>query len=393
MIWPDVVLANVALINPPEKLARGTVAPFIEMASVAPDCGGVQRVASKTFIGSGSRFKEGDSLVARITPCLENGKIAVVPHLNADVGFGSTEFIVLRGDGQASTSPFIRYLAMDPRFREYAEQNLIGSSGRQRVAPDVVGQYRFCLPPLKEQERIAGLLGAFDNLIDTNRRLIVSLEQLVHTLFADAGFDSLSRWDTVTTVGQLISINPKIAKPKGLAPYVDMAMVPTSSALLDVPKDRTASSGARFQNGDTLLARITPCLENGKTAYVTNLDEGGVGVGSTEFIVLRGEGGLAGIWTYALARSPRFRAFAIQQLGDGSSGRQRLSADAVAGYAVPQPPAADFIRFRQRTQSLVDAMTRLHTEVLDLTRQRDELLPLLMSGRARVREVEAVGLP
>ena len=243
------------------------------------------------------------------------------------------------------------------------------------------------LPPLEEQERIAGVLGAFDDLIETNRRLVETLEGLIHGMFAQERFDESPTDDRAVTLRGLISINPRMAKPKGDAPYVDMAMLPTSSALLGTPQTRPAAGGARFQNGDTLVARITPCLENGKTAYVTNLDDQAVAVGSTEFIVLRGEDELSGIWTYALARSPRFRGFAIRQLGDGTSGRQRLSADAVSDYLVPRPSVDALVRFRERSGPLVAAMTALHDEAMDLTRQRDELLPLLMSGKVRVRDM------
>lgn len=262
-------------------------------------------------------------------------------------------------------------------------------SAQPSLNRNYIKHIRLSVPPLEEQERIAGVLGAFDDLIETNRGLIADLENLIHALFVEEQFDALPSPASAVSLGDLLIVNPKIAKPKGSAPYIDMAMLPTSSALLGSPLERTASGGAKFANGDTLLARITPCLENGKTAYVTNLPEGSVAVGSTEFIVMRGVGDLSGIWSYALARSPRFRGFAIQQLGDGTSGRQRLSADAVSGYLVTRPSTQALTRFRQRTEPLVEAMTALHSEGLDLSEKRDELLPLLMSGKVRVRDVES----
>lgn len=283
---------------------------------------------------------------------------------------------------------FLTYAYLAQQFQEVIRLGTLHGATVDRIPIGKMPDWRIATPPLVEQERIAGVLGGFDDLIETNRRVMGNLESLIHGLFAQERFDEPPSGGGAVALRELIAINPKIAKPKGDAPYVDMAMLPTDAALLGPPLVRPAAGGAKFQNGDTLLARITPCLENGKTAYVSNLDGRSVAVGSTEFIVLRGSGDLAGIWTYALARSPRFRAFAIQQLGDGTSGRQRLSADAVGVYRVSRPSDGALTRFRESTEPLVEAMTGLHAEVLDLARQRDELLPLLMSGKVRVRDVE-----
>lgn len=326
----------------------------------------------------------GDLILAREAPV---GDCVLVPD-KGRVCLGQRT-VLISPDARAVHFRFLYFLLRSPGVRMWMDVHSSGSTVKHLNVRDIYRIPLGLLPPLEEQERIAGVLGAFDDLIETNRRLIETLEGLVHGLFAQERFDELPSNDRAVTLRELISINPKTAKPKGNAPYVDMAMLPTTSALLGPPQTRPAAGGAKFQNGDTLLARITPCLENGKTAYVTNLDDQAVAVGSTEFIVLRGESELAGIWTYALARSPRFRGFAIRQLGDGTSGRQRLSADAVSDYLVPLPSVDAVERFRESSGPLVDAMTALHAEALDLTRQRDELLPLLMSGKVRVRALEA----
>lgn len=301
----------------------------------------------------------------------------------------SQHVAIVRAEPTQLAPGFLLYALLNPPTK--ARLNTLSQAGatRRALTKGHLERLEVAVPPLEEQERIAGVLGAFDDLIETNRGLIADLENLIHALFVEEQFDALPSPASAVSLGDLLIVNPKIAKPKGSAPYIDMAMLPTSSALLGSPLERTASGGAKFANGDTLLARITPCLENGKTAYVTNLPEGSVAVGSTEFIVMRGVGDLSGIWSYALARSPRFRGFAIQQLGDGTSGRQRLSADAVSGYLVTRPSTQALTRFRQRTEPLVEAMTALHSEGLDLSEKRDELLPLLMSGKVRVRDVES----
>src|SRR5438477_2423653 len=102
-----------------------------------------------------------------------------------------------------------------------------------------------------------------------------------------------------------------------------MKNMPTRGHCPDEVIQREFSSGTRFNNGDTLLARITPCLENGKTAFVDFLEEGQTGWGSTEFIVLCPKPPIPAFFGYCVARDNDFREFAIQQM-TGTSGRQRV---------------------------------------------------------------------
>lgn len=241
------------------------------------------------------------------------------------------------------------------------------------------------VPELSEQRRIAGVLGALDDLIETNRHLARALEDQILALFADEGFDSEPNGESMS-LSELVEVNPKLTRPAGETAYVDMAALPTDSSRIGTVARRPAAGGARFQNGDTLLARLTPCLENGKAAFVDILAPGETAVGSTEFLVLRDRGTVGPHWPYALVRSERFRDYAIRQM-NGSSGRQRCSADSVERYQLA-PPAPDAVdRFRTAAAAAFDAIGSLNDEIDDLTRVRDELLPLLVSGRVRVREV------
>lgn len=237
-------------------------------------------------------------------------------------------------------------------------------------------------PEFSVQRRIAGVLGAFDDLIDTNHGLVGRLEALLAAVFDEEGFDSDSGDGLL---GDVISVNPFYRKPTGVAPYVDMAALPTQGARVSAVGSRKAAGGARFTSGDTLLARITPCLENGKTAFVDFLDTDEVGVGSTEFIVLRDQTGVSQHWPYFLARSERFRSYAIRHM-TGTSGRQRCPAEAVARYPLAAPEREDLRRFERLAEPLFAAMRQLDAESAELTRTRDEFLPLLMSGRITVDE-------
>jgi type I restriction enzyme S subunit len=145
----------------------------------------------------------------------------------------------------------------------------------------------------------------------------------------------------MTKLSKVASINPTRKVKKGeLVPFIEMAALPLSGrdiVAADVETRIAKAAGAHFQNGDTLLARITPCLENGKTAQVRVLADGQVGEGSTEFIVLCGQDPVDNDFVYYLCREPKFRNFAISRM-EGTSGRQRVAWQAIADYQLELPP-------------------------------------------------------
>jgi type I restriction enzyme S subunit len=146
----------------------------------------------------------------------------------------------------------------------------------------------------------------------------------------------------------------------------------------------------RFRNGDTLLARITPCLENGKTAFVHGLPEDAVGWGSTEFIVLRPRGAVPKPVAYLVARDSVFRAAAIRSM-TGTSGRQRASSDAVGAYLLFQPDSdALWERLGNLINPMFERIAACDREAQTLAATRDLLLPKLMSGEIRVRDAEKI---
>lgn len=138
-----------------------------------------------------------------------------------------------------------------------------------------------------------------------------------------------------------------------------------------------------------MLARITPCLENGKTAFVDFLPKGETGWGSTEFIVMRPKPPLPEYFAYLLCRESDFRAFAIQSM-TGTSGRQRVQVDSLGKYllAVPTDKAAE--RFGEVIAPLVVRISRNSEVSSSLAEIRDALLPKLISGQLRVPEAEAM---
>lgn len=330
----------------------------------------------------------GDLLFARQSLTLAGaGKVSLVRGVPEPTTFES-HIIRVRLDADIADSRFYYYL-----FRSSVGRRLMETIVEQVAAAGIrasdLARLAVPVPPLAEQRRIALVLGALDDLIGHNRRFAGYLEALVTAQFERLGFDAEPKSESVP-LSALVTVNPKLAKPSGAAAYVDMAALPTDSSRISRVARRPASGGARFQNGDALLARLTPCLENGKAAYVDVLDEGEVGIGSTEFIVLRDKGTVGPHWAYVLTRSPRFREYAIRHM-NGSSGRQRCSADSVERYGVRRPSLDALAVFRPFASQVFASIARLNEEVDDLTRTRDELLPLLMSGRLQVKDIEGEG--
>jgi type I restriction enzyme S subunit len=171
--------------------------------------------------------------------------------------------------------------------------------------------------------------------------------------------------------------------------FVPMGCLSNDSMLITDIESREGNSGAKFQNGDTLFARITPCLENGKTGYVQFLpDANAVAFGSTEFIVLR-SASLTPEFVYCLARSDEFRGLAIKSMS-GASGRQRVQEKCFDDFQIAQPPLALLEKFSAIVAPSFRLIYSLHLQIQNLRRTRDLLLPRLLSGQI---EVEAIPDP
>lgn len=327
-----------------------------------------------------------DLLFARQSLTLAGaGKVSLVLASPNPMTFES-HIIRVRLDPSKADARFYYYL-----FRSTVGRALIESIVEQVAAAGIrasdLGKLQVPYPDLHEQRRIASVLDALDALIDTNRALTSSMESQISALFAHYGFDDAPTGEALR-LDALVEVGPKLPKPTGEAPYVNMAALPTDSSRISSVARRAPSGGARFQNRDTLLARLTPCLENGKAAFVDVLGEEEIAVGSTEFIVLRDRGDVGAHWPYVLTRSPRFRDYAILHM-NGSSGRQRVSADSIARYPMARPTTASLARFRGPAEAAFRAIAMLSEETEALVRARDEILLLLMSGKIRVTDVEA----
>jgi type I restriction enzyme S subunit len=280
------------------------------------------------------------------------------------------------------------YLYYFFKSREPVLRSAAQGSAQAVLSRDDLGRLPIELPPLAEQRAIAGVLGALDDKIESNRRISYLIEEEARTFFR-CRFDISPRAAGVA-LGQLVEVNPiRQLSNKENAIYVGMADLPTSSALIERWGRRDAGSGQRFTNGDILLARITPCLENGKTALVDILKEGEVAWGSTEYIVFTPKEPVSKEWVYCLTRSEEFVEFAVRNM-TGTSGRQRCSASAFVSYHIAEPDYAQLRDFGLLFEPGFRRMGKARDESRVLSSLRDVLLPELLSGRLRVRDAERV---
>ena len=169
--WKTIRAADFMEFNPRMNLKKGTIATKISMDKLQPYTKKIPETEQAEFSG-GTKFSNSDTIMARITPCLENGKTAFVDCLNKDeVAFGSTEFIVLRAKPGVSDAQFVYYLATGPEFRQVAIKSMVGSSGRQRVQQPVLENLELVVPELPKQKRIGGFLAAIDDKIALNAKI------------------------------------------------------------------------------------------------------------------------------------------------------------------------------------------------------------------------------
>jgi type I restriction enzyme S subunit len=190
----------------------------------------------------------------------------------------------------------------------------------------------------------------------------------------------------ITSFTEAIDVNPPRFLEKGItSPYLEMSNMPTNSARAMNVTSRDFSSGTKFKNGDVLIARITPCLENGKVVFVDFLEEGQIGWGSTEYIVTRSHPPLPLVYAYFLARFEDFRSFLITNM-TGTSGRQRVPTSCLSGYDLVIPPEKICSRFSDILRPIMAAIKRHDEESQCLVALRNVLLPKLLSGGIRINE-------
>ena len=310
--------------------------------------------------------KQGDTLgYGALVPCsknrvyLHNQRIGLVNITSPDIDKG-----------------FLYWFLRTPFYHSSIVATASGSTVKH-TSPGRICDVSIVLPSILEQKKIAAILSCLDSKIELNNKINKNLEQQAQALFDKLMFVSDN---TECRVSDIAYLNPKrpLSKKK-MARCIDMSQLSTTGAFPSGWEMKPFTGGMRFVNGDTLLARITPCLENGKTAFIDFLNENEVAFGSTEYIVLAPKEGVPSEFLYCLARYPAFVDYAVKNM-NGSSGRQRVSAETIGQFALPEISKSDLSAFAENVVPMFKEMRCNFFENLRLAEIRDALLPKLMNG-------------
>lgn len=340
-----------------------------------------------------AKVEVGDLLFARQSLVLEGaGKCSIVMEVSPLTVFESHLIRVRLKD---SVNPMFYYYYF--RSPLSPMKSIVSQCAQAGIRGSDLQELSVLFPPKEIQDKIAKILEQYDSLIENNRKQIKLLEEAAQRLykewFVDLRFPGYEETEIVdgipngwehSTLEDVIEFNPKISLKKGVKrKSVPMAALSTTSMVLDSKEflDTESTSGSKFSNGDTLLARITPCLENGKTAFVTGISEFGA-IGSTEFIVMRAKN-ISPYMVYLLARTEDFRKTAINSM-TGSDGRQRAQVDKLKKYEYLVPSAEVLDRFEKIAEPIFAHIEKCNSQNIKIAEARDRLLPKLMSGEIEV---------
>ena len=248
----------------------------------------------------------------------------------------------------------------------------------KEVSGAAMKNFKVIIPKsIEEQERIANILDSLDNKIENNNKIIKNLENLAQKIVLTIMRNAK---DKNNALENYALINPKRTLKKGThARYIDMSALSTVCATPEYCNFKDYAGGIKFSNGDSILARITPCLENGKAAFINFLNENEIAFGSTEFITLHSKGELPNEFFYCLIRTKAFREFAIKHL-TGTSGRQRISAKDIEKYPLPTFNVKEVDYLNNHLPILFKYVLACATQNKTLAQIRDLLLHKLFSG-------------
>lgn len=222
MSWPRVKLSDVATINPrlPRDVDESQQVTFVAMASASEDghlLASEARVLSETKKGF-TYFDRSDVLLAKITPCFENGKCLRPGQIPTEIGFGSTEFHVIRPDTESLDSLYLFYLVWSEQFRFLGEKSMSGAAGQKRVGSDFLKGFEIPLPPLPEQKRIAAILDKADAIRRKRQQAIQLADDLLRAVFLDMFGDPVTnpkRWPTMRVDELCTIVRGSSPRPQG----------------------------------------------------------------------------------------------------------------------------------------------------------------------------------
>ena len=338
------------------------------------------------------KLQKGDVIFTREAPLGEVGLVREEKNY-----FLGQRLVLFRANNKMCDGRFLMYSLLWHDNKQAIISKGVGSTVAHLRVPECEN-IEIKVPDLDAQHRIADILSAYDDLIENNQKQIKLLEEAAKRLykewFVDLRFPGHENTKIVDGVPEgwnwckledAIQLDPKVTLTKErMKQFIPMSALSTSSMVLDESQftETTSNSGSKFQNGDTLLARITPCLENCKTAYVSGLKSDEGAVGSTEYIVMRAKT-INSYMVYLLARTDDFRQSAINSMS-GSDGRQRVKSDKLKMLDYLHPTSELVEKFENVEKPIFEKIYRLSKQMQQAKQARDLLLPKLMSGEVEV---------
>jgi len=299
---------------------------------------------------------------------------------------------------------FLYYFLGQPEVVAWIANQAIGAT-LPNLNTSIIRSIRVTYPPLPTQRKITAILSAYDDLIENNTRRIAILEDMAQSLYREwfvhfrfPGHEKNimvesplgmipEEWEVVKVSSAVFRDPSTRLSKEGEKPFAPMGSLLNGSMLIENIESRAGNSGSKFKNRDTLFARITPCIENGKTGYVQFLPSNeDVAFGSTEFIVLRSRT-LCPEYVYLMARSDEFRDNAIKSMS-GASGRQRVQVACFDKFLIAQPDSETLTKFSALATPLFHSVYTLAQKNATLRRTRDLLLPKLISGELDVEGLD-----
>lgn len=377
-------------INPPVQLVKDAVYPFVEMANVSTTYREPDAIEYKAF-SSGVRFADGDTVIARIEPCLQNGKRFFVHNIGQ--GFGSTEFLVFRPKDKKIDEQFLYYLMQTESIRKLMINSMTGATGRQRVNNNIFADMEFDFPDLPTQHRIAAILSAYDDLIENNRRQIKLLEEAAQRLYKEwfvnlrfPGYETTPVVDGVpegwmrNSLGGICTLKKDTISPESIATgtaYIGLEHMPRIDFCLSSwgNAESVTSSKFLYTENDIIFGKIRPYFH--KVGFALNS-----GVASTDSFVMKANDGLWGILLMTVF-DKAFVDYTYQTCKEGAK-MPRADWKQMEKYAVLIPSESIREDFEQTIWKITRRIKALALQNNALAEARDRLLPKLMNGEIEV---------
>ena len=397
--WKLYKLSDFIHFNPTLSLKKGTIAKKITMDQLIPYSREIYSWVNEPYSG-GAKFQNGDTIMARITPCLENGKHAYVSILdNNEIAYGSTEYFVMRGIEGVSDNLFVYYLTHYPEFKNAAIKSMVGSSGRQRAQLDVLKNLEYELPDLDEQIQIATLLSSIDDKIALNKRINDNLEQQAQALYRSwfVDFEPFKDGNFIESELGLIPEDWKVVelgevtkhiteKVKNRSDVKVLSPVTTGELVLSeeyFTKQVFSESIAKYITVKPLQFAYNPARVNiGSLGMNTFEFDGCV---SPVYVVFECERDYQYFFDY-FRKTDSFKEEVLARAIGGV--RQSLSYKDFSLIKLIYPPRAIVEKFNRLYSKILENINHNKVESNNLADMRDTLLPKLMSGELKINDLD-----